>query len=532
MHLIIMVLLPIVAGLIISLFSNRSLQRVGDGGRFILVLLSSYNLYKVLNHGTISIRMKDVALLGIGLLSDRVSSVLLLMTSLIFFVIGLYIIREIELDNTFHFLFLTMQAILYTAFLSIDIFNLFVLLELATLICGILIMYLREKRSAYDGLTYILLNTVAIMFYLIGVGLLYKIFGNLDLSFIQEQVAEVDSEELILAVAFILTGLLFKSACFPLSFWLPRAHGTPGAHSAVSAMLSGVFIKISLYLLIRYIGLFEGVLPLRPFILWIATITSILGIVLAILTKDVKLILANHTISQIGLILIGIVSSGPQGYYGGLLHIVNHAFFKSLLFLTIGLIVEKYKSRRISDISGVFRYYPLLGVCLLVGILGITGAPLFNGFTSKYLIAYDYKNTFFQWVIELINLGTILSFVKLGSILFETGKSVRVQRIPMNQQIALVISAVLVFGSGLFAKDIVHWMTGETLILSFEDFLVKALTWLGYLVLATLIYLKVLPKLTLYQKGVRVDVSFHTMVGMIIVTFTVIVCYFLLMTSL
>lgn len=524
MNLLIFAFIPLLAGIIMSLGKNKKLQILGDFTRIYLLVQSLINLYIVTSSDTpITQYFTNSGILGIGLISDRISSLLVVTTAILFFVFGIYMKNKKDHDNLFHCLVLVIEGLSILIFLSVDLFNIFILVEVSTIICGILIMYLREKRSVYDGLVYIMLNTVGIMFYLIGVGMIYKVFGNLDIPSISQQIISLPREELVLPFAFLMCGMSVKAALFPAFLWLPKAHGTPGAPSIVSAILSGIYIKTSLYVLIKLFNIFRPVFQPTMLFLILGILTALLGIIFAVLSTDMKMILAYHTISQMGLIIIGISSSNIGSYFGGILHIINHALFKSLLFLSVGTITHMYKSRKYSGISGLMKRSPIVGISLLVGILGITGAPLFNGSVSKYLISTGYTSIPMRFVLELINLGTTLSFIKLGSMLL--GYNKEKDNAPINDKIALSISSILVFLTGIFGFKIYSLMTNEVIIMTLGSMLEKALVWIVYVIFSIIIFKYVLPRFKISQDGISLDLSFNTMVFSILAGFFIYLSY-------
>lgn len=156
-------------------------------------------------------------------------------------------------------------------------------------------------------------------------------------------------------------------------------------------------------------------------ILVLGVVTAIFfGVWMAMLQKDIKLILAYHTVSQMGLIIMGL-SSGKKngGFVGSLLHDINHfLFFKSLLFLGAGVVIYLYGTRDVNKIRGVLKNQPVIGISLLIGVLGITGAPLFDGSLSKILIEESLIGRWGYYVVSLVNFGTILSFLKFSQIFF------------------------------------------------------------------------------------------------------------------
>lgn len=510
MQLLIFILLPVLAGLIITLVPREQIKYLSLAVQLYLLGQAIVNALRVYRDGKpLLLRLTNTGLLGIGLELNALNALFVILTTFLFVIFGLYILRDTALDRVFHFLFLVIEGAIVLIFMSRDLFNIFVLIEVSTIICGILIMYLRDKRAVYDGLVYIIINTVGIMFYLLGVGMIYKMFGLLDIDALALQITAVDPRQLSMPFAFIMTGLSVKAAIFPAYLWLPKAHGTPGAPSVVSAMLSGIYIKSAVFVAIQMVVLFREVLPITALMTVLGVITALTGIVLALVSKDMKLILAYHTISQIGLIFIGAVSMTETSAGGGLLHIMFHALFKSLLFLTVGVIIREYDTRNVTEVRGLMKSKPLIAVALLVGILGITGAPLFNGSVSKYLIATGYKTGVMRVMLELINIGTTLSFIKLAVMLPGEGK--RKVQVRVSESIALLVGAASVLATGLFGTRILG-LFQPFYAMGWQAVLEKGLFWLGYVILAILLTRYVLPKIKYYREGAKLDLSFNTMV--------------------
>jgi len=353
--------------------------------------------------------------LGITLKSDMLSSVFVALTSFLFLIVVLYCFNE-KLGRFYWFFIFIWEGLLNGLFLTNDIFNMFVLIEVATIVVSVLIMYKRDNRSMYDGMVYLMINTVAVQFYLFGVGYIYKITGVLDISIAAEILKQMDKSVVYLPFALIMAAICLKCALAPLFGWLPRAHGTPSAPSAVSAILSGLHIKAAIYLFIRYQSLFE-MIDLSVFFMIIGIITGIVGFIMAMSQTDIKLILAYHTISQIGIIMIGLNIPDAYSRTGGVYHIINHTLFKSALFLCAGIIAEVYGTRDIYKIKGVAKRLPLVATAMIMAIFGITGVPLFNGSISKYFIVVG-AGGFVTIMIYIINLGTIVSFIKYSTMFF------------------------------------------------------------------------------------------------------------------
>jgi multicomponent Na+:H+ antiporter subunit D len=398
---------------------------------------------------------------AIKLVADRYSAPMVVLTALFFAGTTLFSVRAAYMDKVFVFLFMLLQSSILGIFLSGDIFNAYVLIELGMITIAILIMYKQDRQSVYDAMLYLMINFIAMAFMLLGIGYLYRITGVLDLSTIQIRLTGItDSRALIVPYAMIMTAVAVKAALLPLFSWLPRAHGAPSAPAIVSAVLSGVQVKVGVYLLVRLGIVFSPVIDARLFFLSIGFLTAIAGFLLAIAQSDIKLILAYHTVSQVGLIVVGLHLGTEVAFWGGMYHVINHALFKGLLFLTAGVIVEEYGTRSYNEIRGVLRRMPLVGIGTLAGVLGITGAPLFNGSISKYFIQSGLQGNPGEFGLYLINFGTVLSFVKYSTILFGSPKTeITPERDPFVGFVSLIFG-VICFAGGIFGSQAVQLAFG------------------------------------------------------------------------
>jgi multicomponent Na+:H+ antiporter subunit D len=193
----------------------------------------------------------------------------------------------------------------------------------------------------------------------------------------------------------------------------------------------------------------------QTYFFYIGAITGLFGVVLALAQKDLKQVLAYHTVSQIGLMMMGLSYKEGVSFYGGFLHIINHAMFKSLLFLVAGRIIYHYGTKKISMIKGVFKTMPFSSILLIVGMLSISGMPFFNGYVSKTLIKYAFKDNVLQMLLyTLINIGTVASFVKFSSILFGEKQKVNVAFKDSKRYLAMTLLALVSLLTGIFYQNV------------------------------------------------------------------------------
>ncbi len=274
-----------------------------------------------------------------------------------------------------------------------------------------------ENRRA--GFLYLVFSQVGAMFILAGFALIYNQTGSLAFS------AAILSGPLKFTV-FLLCFIGFgsKAGIFPFHVWLPHAH--PAAPSHISAVMSGVMIKTGIYGIVRIYSLLElhTLLP-GQLVLITGMVTGILGVVYALGQHDLKRLLAYSSVENIGIILIGIgigmigVSTGHPmmaalGFAGGLLHVLNHSIFKSLLFMGAGVVIQKTGTRSIEALGGLIKPMRVTGATFLIGSLAISGLPPFNGFVSEFLVYLGSfrgvalnQATFVMSILAIISLAII-----------------------------------------------------------------------------------------------------------------------------
>lgn len=520
-----LILLPIVAGLIQYVFPFK--LRVWYA--FVVQLgLNLWLIYTGFHYeaGYLQLSMTPLPF-GMVLNLDHLSYVMLLLNNLIFMMMTLFNRQNRYMDPLFLFLFMGLQGLINGVFLSYDMFNAYLLIEVSTVTVSILIMYKRDSRSMYDGMIYLLTNMFAMVFFLMGVGFLYKYFGLLDFKSLQTAIGSLsDKSRLILPYAFIITGVSLKAAIMPLFSWLPKAHGTPSAPSVVSAVLSGVYVKTGIYLLIRMNTIF-AILDLNDLFILLGLITALLGYLFAIAQKDIKLILAYSTIAQVGLILMGISSIDAVNQAGGLYLMFNHGIFKALLFLSAGLCIEAYKTRDITKMHYLWGQSKFLSLVLLVGLLGITGMPFFSGSYAKYFISYG-ASPLMSWAYQLLNLGTVFTFMKFFILIFKKGRCdqepVKI-KLKSGSVITLTVLALAVIGFGVFGDYLMPWLTQYNASLNLMAQATKIPNYLVIFILGFGLY-KLTNHENFFIKAFRsVDLGFNSIAATVVVFFVGMLTY-------
>jgi multicomponent Na+:H+ antiporter subunit D len=415
--------------------------------------------------------------LGIELVCDGMAKMMLVTINLVALVSIVYAaayMRRFTRVWLFESLFLLMTAAMNAVVLAGDLFNLFVFLEVAAIASYALVGFGCESEELEASFKYLVLGTVGSAFILIGVTILYSLSGHLNMAAVARSLAEAGKggPAVLLAAAAILGGLALKAAMVPFHAWLPDAH--PSAPAPISAMLSGVLIKASgVYALARIVFNVLGPSPEYATILIVMGAASmVIGVFLAIGQWDFKRLLAYHSISQMGYVVLAmgvaaeVASRGGFAeskalqtvaglcLFGGLFHLFNHAAFKSLLFLSSGAIEQQAGTRLLKEMGGLSRSMPVTSFCCRVGALSIAGVPPFNGFFSKLIIivALVMAGQYALAVIAvLVALMTLLSFVKVQRYALEGESGAPATEAPVAMCVAMLALAVVCVGAGLAA---------------------------------------------------------------------------------
>lgn len=314
-----------------------------------------------------------------------------------------------------------------------DLFNLFVFFEILSMCAVILIAYERRGHALYAALRYLLVASVSIVFYLVGLLLLYRVTGELAIERILVALqsdhsirAAAGSRTINIGTAFILAAVATRVAIVPFHGWLPAAHGQ--APTPVSAFLSGLMLKSGFLALWKVSAIGMVVAPtLMESLLILGVVSAILGAYMAFAQCDVKRLLAFSSISQMGFIVTALAAGA---YDGALFHAVAHAVFKSLLFLVVGLAVTRYGTHDLDVLrrrrgivppgigSGVLEL-----TVFLIAAAAVAGVPGLSGFAGKELIAQGLRygeggNAALHYLayqgLAIASMGTVATFLKLS----------------------------------------------------------------------------------------------------------------------
>ncbi len=453
---ILLIILPVVSSMVVYLTHNKYSNYIVfiNQGIMSFLALRYFIFMKDLNSAHFINLGNWSQTAGIVLKNDRLSVLFIFLTIIMWWSALLYSWRIRGHDSKFMFLLMFLEGVYLGMLQTNDLFNIFVFIELITIVSTILILYKKDGFSVRAGLYYLLFNSVGILFYLLGMVMIYNLVGTLNIEILTDKLKYIDNTKfLTLSYIFIMAAVGVKSAFFPVFNWLPKAHSA--APSSISALLSGLLVKTGLYVFIRMNQMYSNV-SLGNFFIVLGFFTAIIGVLFALSQKDIKEILAFHTVSQVGIMMIGINSIDPYYKIGGLLHIFNHAFFKSLLFLGAGVIINTYRKRKVTELRGVFQDMPFVSILMIIGMLSITGAPMFNGYISKTIIKYGFEgNIAAEYGLKLINIGTVISFLKMSQIFLKSQSFINTIRIN-SIRVGMLIPTAMCIILGIFHVQLVE----------------------------------------------------------------------------
>ena len=300
-----------------------------------------------------------------------------------------------------------------------NVVMLYVAIEATTLTSGLLVAFYWDRRALEAGYKYLMLLTIGITFALFGCVLLYAAAAATKqlpgaspmlISEIRRVAPLIPGGTAAFAMAFLVIGFGTKAGIAPFHPWLPDAHAE--APTPISVLLSGVMIKMALYAMVRTVSIFYPAWPqVSTFLVALGIFTMVFGIVMAMSQDDLKRLLAYSSVSQMGYVLAGVGLGTYLGCYGGLYHLLNHALFKSLLFLSVGAVIYATGARRISELSGLRHRMPITSGCFLLGALAIAGFPPLNGFWSKLTIYLALAQAGLWWAAVLAVATSVLTMI-------------------------------------------------------------------------------------------------------------------------
>lgn len=376
--------------------------------------------------------------LGITLVADRLSVIMLAVSSVVLLAVAAYAVGEAAVESqrvAFHPLYLVLAAGVSASYLTADLFNLFVAFEMMLAASYVLITLGGRPDQIRSGMSYVVISLVASTLFISALALLYAATGTVNMADLATRMPELTSAvrtgfSLLLLVVFGI-----KAGLFPLFFWLPDSY--PTAPGPVTAIFAGLLTKVGVYAIIRTQTLFfdpgSGGGVTGTVILAVAGATMVVGVIGAIAQDDMKRILAFHIISQIGYMIFGLGLFTVAGVAAAIFYTFNQIVLKSVLLLVAGLVDRTAGSSRLSEVGGLVRRTPVVAVLFVLPALSLAGLPPFSGFVAKFaVVEAGFADR--QWVITGVALGvglfTLFSMTKIWAGVFWGERDEEPTRLP------------------------------------------------------------------------------------------------------
>ena len=413
-------MIPMITAIISYVWPGNVRVRGGISvaGSVLLLILSVILLMQVASNGPLSNQMGGwPAPMGITLVADMFSAILIVVTAIVAIAVSLYSIGDISEERVEggYFTFLNMLiAGVIGAFLTGDLFNLYVWFEVM-LISSFALLVLGGNKVQLDGaVKYVAINLISTVLFLTAIGLLYGLTGTLNMADLSLRVPQVENQGLVSVVAVLfLIAFGIKAAFFPLYFWLPASYHT--LPISVTAVFAALMTKVGIYALMRTFTLiFPGDYPaIQTTLLCVGLITMILGVFGAMTHTDMRRILAFHVIGSIGFMLLGLGLGSQLAMAAAIFYMVHGILIKALLFMITGIVGKLGGSFELSKLGGLYQERPGFAIVFLLAALSLIGIPPLSGFWAKILIIDASLHHEAAIVLAFVVIASLLTFIPL-----------------------------------------------------------------------------------------------------------------------
>ena len=416
------VVLPLLtAALLLTLRGRRELQRVlATSATALLLVVAAVLLAQVSRHGILAAQFGGwPAPFGIGFVADHLAAIMVLITAVMALASAIYALRDIDPEREasgYHPLVQVLLVGINGAFLTGDLFNLYVWFEVL-LIASFVLLTLGNRRAQLEGgIKYVSVNLLSSMLFLTAIGLLYGLTGTLNMADLALALPQQDAGLVTTIAVLFMVAFGIKAAVFPLFFWLPASYHTPPI--AISAFFAGMLTKVGVYALIRMFTLLfvADVGYTHTILLWVGGLTMVTGVLTAAAQSDVRKILSFHIISQIGYMIVGLALYTPLALAGAVFYMIHNIIAKANLFLIAGIARRLAGSFDLDRIGGLFKAAPFLSALFLVAALGLAGIPPLSGFWAKLLVVLAALEVGSWWIAGValgVGLLTLFSMTKI-----------------------------------------------------------------------------------------------------------------------
>lgn len=472
--------LSVGGGVVTSLLYQRSdIQKIVSFVFSLIVFVSTIFLTReVYLNGTLVLHLSNwQAPYGISFVADPFSVIMVAITGLICFATSLYTFGGMSFKDDFRFFcpfFHLMMAGIFGAFLTGDLFNLFVCFEILLLSSFVLISLGRKKSQIEGAIKYVMINLISSTFFLTALGLLYGEVGALNMAEVTLRLQQaIDPSVVLMSGVLFMVAFSIKAALFPFNFWLPASYHH--CHPLISALFAGLLTKVGIYAMLRmYPIIFVHDLDYyKNILLLIAGLTMVTGVLGAAADYNARRILSFHIISQLGYIALGAAIYTPFALAAAIFYFIHHIITKTNLFFTAGLLHHIYGHDKIKRMGGLSKKAPLLAILFLLSALSLAGIPPLSGFFGKYFILRAaYLDG--QWALLatgiLVGSLTLFSMIKIWNEAFWKDQGDHLPaispKLPLGPVLSTSLLGACIIAIGIFANPLYEFalLAGEQVI--------------------------------------------------------------------
>ena len=357
---------------------------------------------------------------GITLVADRLSAAMVMITAVINLAVTCYSKVDIGIDLIRRGHYCLLQILvggICGAFLTGDIFNLYVWFEVMLMASFGLLVLGRSKAQLDGGVKYVTINLLSTLLFIAGIGLLYGLTGTLNMADLHQKIPLITNRGVLTALAVLfLAAFGIKAALFPLFFWLPAAYHTPPV--SVSAIFAGLLTKVGIYALIRFFTLVFVIdmTYLHILLMGVAALTMITGVLGAAAQNEFRRILSFHIISQVGYMVLGLSLQTRLALAGTIFYLVHHIIVKANLFLVSGVVKQLKGTFELADLGGIYRSNGWIAVLFFIPAFSLAGFPPLSGFWAKMILiraSLDIDQHWLAVVAAIVGLLTVYSMTKI-----------------------------------------------------------------------------------------------------------------------
>ncbi|WP_311523715.1 Na+/H+ antiporter subunit D [uncultured Corynebacterium sp.] len=390
---VLMILLPLISAAFILVFRGVNLQRfIALLTLATLTVMSAVLIIVADTHGIQTVQMGGwEAPIGITLVADRLSSIMLFVSSIVLVAVMWYGIsqglRDGDDDDPIavflpSYMLLSMGVNL--SFLAGDLFNLYVGFEIFLVASYVLLTLGASPQRVRAGIGYVMVSMASSMVFLFALALVYASVGTVNMAQAGIRMEDVPNGTKAAIFATILIAFGIKAAVFPLDAWLPDSY--PTAASIVTAVFAGLLTKVGVYAIIRMRSTVFTDGSLDSMLMWVALLTMIVGVMGAIAQNDIKRLMSFTLVSHIGYMIFGVALGSVAGLSGAIFYAVHHILVQTSLFLVVGLVERQAGSAQLRRLGSLLYTAPVIGVLYLVPALNLGGIPPLSGFLGKVML--------------------------------------------------------------------------------------------------------------------------------------------------